>query len=694
MFTIFCLPSRRYAAGLALLLTGWLAASAPAAPNPLLKTPPPPAPIKFGQPDPADFEAKNFVADSAAAAVVLCDYGTTRYGSSGGNLAVTHERLTRIKILKKSGYDQATVEVPLYHHNDESERLGNLRGFTYVRGADGKIVKTKLDSDQVVEEKRTSRVSIRKFTMPAVQVGAVLEFGYTVTSTMLGGFHDWEFQRDIPTRWSEYRAGVPLAYVYKTLYHGYLPLDVNEVGAGSVTLVLTDRVQSGVSQGVETGSFGVTMNTNQFRWVVKNAPAFRREPYMTAESDYLARMEFELVGTQWPNEQYRDLADSWPKKNKALLEHEQFGQVLDRGDFLQPLVLPLATQYADPAARAAAVREWVLQHATYDGTDRLLTENSLKHTYEQHRGTAAELNLLLLAALRQAGLPAQPLILSTRAHGQVSQEYPLLDQFNYVVALVPLASGKELLLDATDPLLPAGTLPARCLTSAGHTVVSDGDGRWVSLLPDTRYNHFQNVELTLDAQGNLSGQVREESTGYAGRELREKLLADGEKKCVTELAGQHPGCELAAVQFTNPTSTTQPVALRYDLRQAASGGGAASELYINPLKGFGEARNPFDDAHRIYPVDIGMMQQEVITLSLTLPPGYVAELPKPAVLALPNDGGRYTYSATAPIPGKVQLLSRLVLNKPRYTADEYQALRELYRQMLAKQAEALVVKKG
>jgi hypothetical protein len=36
------------------------------------------APLKFGQPDPADFEARNFVADSGAAAVVLCATKTTR----------------------------------------------------------------------------------------------------------------------------------------------------------------------------------------------------------------------------------------------------------------------------------------------------------------------------------------------------------------------------------------------------------------------------------------------------------------------------------------------------------------------------------------------------------------------------------------------------------------------------------------
>jgi hypothetical protein len=42
-----------------------------------------PVTIKFGQPAPADFEAKNFVGDSAASAVVLYDFGSTRFRLNG-----------------------------------------------------------------------------------------------------------------------------------------------------------------------------------------------------------------------------------------------------------------------------------------------------------------------------------------------------------------------------------------------------------------------------------------------------------------------------------------------------------------------------------------------------------------------------------------------------------------------------------
>ena len=653
-------------------------------------------PIKFGQPEAADFEARNFEADSGAAAVVLCDYGTSRFGSPTGEMRIVHERVVRLKILKKAGYDYATVEVPLYHREADAEKLSDLRGFTYVRGADGKVVKTKLAPSSVFVEKRTDRLSVQKFTLPAVQEGAVVEYAYTVTSSFLSDCPDWTFQRDIPTRWSEYRVSIPRFYRYKMLYSGYVPLDVNEEGDGSVSMSLTRRVDAGAGAGAGTdlGTSQVTINTEEHRWAVRNVPAVRAEAYTTTPSDYVAGISLELVGEQWPEQQYRDLMESWAKKSHVLHEHEDFGLVLKHADFLREVVQPLVAQYPDPAARAAAVRALVLHNVKHDGANQLLASGPLKHTWEQHRGNSADVNLLLIAALRQAGLAAQPVLLSTRTHGRVSQEYPQLDQFNYVLALVERPGAPDLLLDATESMLPADVLPVHCLNKIGHTVPAESEGRWVSLTPTARYSHYQNVKMTLDAQGNLSSEVQEERGGYAALEAREKLAELGEKKYVAEMLGTHTSWEVPTYKFAGVVDCQQSLALRYSLRQPATTPGTAQEVYLSPLAAFGEGRNPFQLAERRFPVDFGMAQQEMIMLTLQLPAGYVAELPKSASLALADQGGRYTYTASSPAPGTVQLVSRLTLDKPVYSPEEYHALRELYRQMLAKQAEAIVVKKA
>ena len=185
-----------------------------------------PEPIKFGKPDPKDFTEAPFVGDSAAAAVVLCDFGTTSFQLKGSSFQLVTDRVTRIKILKKSGYDVATVEVPLYHRGSDEEKLSSLRGITYNL-VKGQVVKTKLDGTNMFTEERTPNVRVRKFTLPDVREGAVIEYAYSVTSDFLFNFQDWTFQREIPVRWSEYRASIPEYFDYKMLVQGYHPLAVN-----------------------------------------------------------------------------------------------------------------------------------------------------------------------------------------------------------------------------------------------------------------------------------------------------------------------------------------------------------------------------------------------------------------------------------------------------------------------------------
>ena len=684
-------------AALTLLLPGHLPAQALPAAVKVVK-------IKFGQPEPADFDAKSFVADSAAPGVVLYDYGSTRFRLKGASFQLESDRVTRIKVLKKAGYDLATVEVPLYHRGSDEEKIVSLRGFTYNE-VGGKVEKVKLDTDKGFTEERTKNIRVRKFTLPNVREGAVIEYAYTVTSDFLFNFQDWTFQREVPTRWSEFQATIPEYFDYKMLMQGYEPLALQT--SASVQAQYNLHTEAGFKEGgsglnsggssgrVAASNEAITAQATNYHWAMQDVPALRDEPYMTTTRDYVARLDFELAGTKMPGTGYRNVAGDWDKINADLQQSDEFGGQLGKVAFLDAALKGLVAQHADPAARAAAVRELVLKSVKYDGTNRYSASGPLKKSYELHRGNSADVNLLLIAALRQAGLPAQPVILSTRTHGRVNEMFPLLEQFNYVIGVLPLEGGKELLLDATEPLLPCGVLPPRCLNQTGRLVGSKEEaGRWVSLLPAQRHSHYQDIKLTLDEQGNLVGKVHEEHGGYSAATVREKLQQLGEKKYVTELANRHPSWELPAYTFGEVAEMSKPLAFNYDVRQPASTSGAASELYVSPLAAFGQNQNPFQHAARTFPVDFGAANQDIIVLTLTLPKGYTAELPKAASIALPDQGGRYVYAASSPAPGTVQLVSRLTLDKTVYGAEEYASLREFYRLALAKQAEALVIKKG
>jgi hypothetical protein len=103
--------------------------------------------------------------------------------------------------------------------------------------------------------------------------------------------------------------------------------------------------------------------------------------------------------------------------------------------------------------------------------------------------------------------------------------------------------------------------------------------------------------------------------------------------------------------------------------------------------------NPFKSDKREYPVNFGSPSETTYLYKLTIPAEYtVDELPKSKVMALPGNGGKYLYNVT--LNGSVvNVTSVLSINKSMFTQDEYPVLREFYNQVVAKQAEQIVLKK-
>ena len=60
----------------------------------------------------------------------------------------------------------------------------------------------------------------KKFTLPGVKEGAIIDYEYTVTSDFLFNLQPWYFQGDIPCLWSEYRAALPQFLKYIMLQQG------------------------------------------------------------------------------------------------------------------------------------------------------------------------------------------------------------------------------------------------------------------------------------------------------------------------------------------------------------------------------------------------------------------------------------------------------------------------------------------
>src|SRR5690606_22213269 len=247
-------------------------------------------PLKFGDVSDKEVSLTIYPTDSSAAAVVLYDYGTSAitYNQSDDWFKLGFERITRIKILTKDGYEYADFEVPLYHSSSAKEKLTGLKVVTYNL-ENGKIVETKMKSDGVFEEKYDQNIDLIKFTAPNVKEGSVIEVAYKITSDFLHYFRDWEFQSTIPVVWSEYRASIPEYFNYEKFMQGYITLFVNETKDVTKSILITSKERSGgriTQTSFQTDK--IDYRENNHRWATKDVPAFRSEPYMTSSHDYIS----------------------------------------------------------------------------------------------------------------------------------------------------------------------------------------------------------------------------------------------------------------------------------------------------------------------------------------------------------------------------------------------------------------------
>src|SRR6187399_2315578 len=79
-------------------------------------------PVKFGKISAEDFKTSVYSIDSNAAAVVIADIGTsTITGNSKGWFSIEFRHFKRIHILKKSSYELADIQIPLYTNGRSEE---------------------------------------------------------------------------------------------------------------------------------------------------------------------------------------------------------------------------------------------------------------------------------------------------------------------------------------------------------------------------------------------------------------------------------------------------------------------------------------------------------------------------------------------------------------------------------------------
>ncbi len=624
------------------------------------------SPVKFGDIPTADLTMTVYSKDSSASAVVLSDYGEAYIKEIGESVVLSFERHVRIKILKKEGLEWANVAIPLYHVGQREERVNNLKAVTYNL-ENGAVVETKMQREGVFKEKSTRYYDRQKFTLPNVKVGSVIEYSYTVNSEFYTQFPNWEFQYTIPVRWSEFWAIMPENFIYQKYMQGYIQTSSYDVKPLNI---------SGYSA---TGH----------HWICKDVPAFKEEPYMTSEEDYVSRINFALSHINLASGGTREIMGSWETLRQGLLENDAFWGVIKGSSFLKTKVEELTAGVTDPKQKVEKIYNYVKQTLEWDGTKDYLADN-LKKIFEAKKGTSGDINLALGSMLDKAGFDVNMILVSTRDHGFIRQSYPMSRQFNYVICSVKL-DDKTVFLDATERLLPLGVIPERCLNGEGF-LVSKKDFGWVKVETKTKEKITTNADLKLDESGELSGSLNFTRDGYAAHKMRKEYLSKGQETFVKDFLGSK-SWDLKKSEFQNVEDLSVSPKQIHDISIADHITAAGDIMYLNPFLINEFQSNPFMLDVREYPVDFGKNLERVYMLKIQIPEKYtVDELPKSKVISLTGNAARYSYSSSQ-TGNIINVICVFQINKSLFVQDEYPNLKEFYNQIVAKQNEQIVIRK-
>jgi len=626
-----------------------------------------------------DYEFDKKKLDSNANAIVLKEFGTAsiQRDDNTGSLELIFEHHVKIKIYNKEGFKEANIIIPTYKDDTREETISELKAstFNYIQN---NFVETAMDKKAIFTENRSKYTRLTKFTLPNLKEGSIIEYSYKLRSPNLFNFKTWEFQSDIPKVISEYLVYIPGIYNYNVSLRGFQKLTDQKVELSKECLRLS----------------GAAIDCSKITYLMKDIPAFIEEDNMTAPSNFKSAIYFELSDVQNLNGGKTSYTKTWKDVDYELSSDKSLGAQMKRKDIYKDLVPTITKGSTDDLEKARSIYNYIKKQIKWDNYYGKYSEDNIKRALENRSGNVADINLNLIAALSAANLDAEAVILSTRENGTVNKLYPVMSDFNYLVAKVNIGD-KSYLLDATEPLLPFGLLPLRCINDQGRVINLKKPSYWIDLKASqkTVTSYILMGKMTTD--GKIVGTLSTHTSGYAAYNKRRDILKySSPDEYVEKLDERLTRIKILEHNISNLDSVENTLVEKYEIEFTVNDGASNNQFYFSPFFINTISKNPFNLNERTYPVDLGAASDERIIINVTLPEKYqLMEKPKDMAIALPNAGGKYLLQ-TGLQDDTISMSQILQFNNAIYQPEEYLFLKEFYSKIIQNQKTEFLLKKG
>jgi hypothetical protein len=432
-----------------------------------------------------------------------------------------------IKILNEAGLRYADIEIPF----DEFNGVYNIRGRTILN--DGTVME--LDTSTIHEKSYFPEFILfadskaKVFSMPAVEVGTVIEYTYSVVHNSPFA-PTWTIQRDEPVLLSRITVDVP-----EFLRYNYM------IGA-----------RKGVT--VEKDISHPTLRTRAI-FTAKNVPPINPELFMPPNAEITSKVYFSLAALTTIFGTASIEGDSWEILGKNYYRASKEKVKSDKT--VSAKVKEIEEQCKGDMEIIQSLYGFVQNKIRYVAIEiergRFLPHEP-KDVFSNRYGDCKDKAFLLIVMLKEAGINAIPVLTRTTNSGTVISKFVSGQQFNHMVVGVPaehfperedynvtvIEGDKEytisddyILLDPTSQSTPCGAVPWYLEDTKALLVQEDGGALVTVPRSDQKDNRrVREIGVKIEDDGTIQCSVACTRTGQEANMCRAMLqhLGENEKK--------------------------------------------------------------------------------------------------------------------------------------------------------------------
>lgn len=602
-------------------------------------------PPKF---DNADLAKTKSALDENAPAEIL--YKSVHFGIDTSSGDLQKKVFYRVKIYDKDkAEDWLNLEIPLYKNSaGDEEVLNKMKAFVYNL-ENGAAATTKVDKSSKYKSKESKYTTITKFAFPNVKNGSVIEYQYEVLSPFLYAVPQIIIESDTPSLYTEYILDAPTNIAYNVNYTGSLSPKHRMIE--------------------EKTMYGMPFKTYRFGY--ENLKGFKTEKFVKNDRNYRTKISAELHSSNFG--QLKMHSSSWEEIKEKLYKDEDFGDELKKTKLAKENMPAAISGLSSEAEKADAIFNYVKNTFTWNKDRGIYTENGIKKLIETKTGNAAEINLFLIMMLREAGLKAEPLVISTVDNGLINLVSPSIVGMNFVVAAVKIKDGFNL-YDATSKQSSINNLPPRDWNQYGVLIAKD-KAQLMQMGNTTTSFNYLTTEAKINEDGSISGTYSDKDTGSYAMFVKESYDENAEKykkQYKENYSIDFTGIDSKILENGDFEST-----MKFSSDNLIDKIG--KKMIINPMLFLNKNSNEFDQTdERKYPIDFISSFTKVKKVILEIPEGYVVEtMPKSKKIVTEDKEIEYSYVAEQK-GNKLEVISTTKIASPDYPKEYYPAFKQIW----------------